>query len=340
VYTLAEGMRLFDLLFAAGGIGDPDFRRDIYLYRADLMRMNGTALQKYVIPIDLKALLQGDSEPNLELQSQDEVVIYAASEFEEDQFVTVRGLVRKPDRYKLLENMTLDDLLVQAGGLKETAFPLYVEVARASLDAKTGDDQLSQILKIPLEQASRVPLQDEDLVFVRRDPDRRPHRVVVLKGEVVFPGQYALKRENERVSELIARAGGLRETASLENCKFYRGQAPVRVDLEGALKGRTEADIILVVGDSIYVPPKNHTVEVKGAVLLPGIVQWKPNAKANYYIDAVGGFEPTADRRRMRIVRGNGFVLPASKRLLPDPVVPPGSTLIVPQKVPPASKKK
>jgi polysaccharide biosynthesis/export protein len=340
-YTLGDGMRLLDLLFNAGGFDDPDYLKTVYLDRADLIRVEERAHEKKIIPINLRALLQGDAEKNLELQSKDKVVIYKAEDFEDKHSVEISGLVRKPASYSLSTGMTLEDLFVQAHGLEEAADSSYVEVARLNL-TNGASGQLAEILKVPMKESSRFKLSNRDIVYVRADPERRSKRTVVIRGEVRYPGEYVLSEKNERLSDLVSRAGGLLETASVESCAFFRRQSTgtvrVAMDIEKALSGGyKEHDIILVHQDSVHVPPKNWVVHVTGAVFRPGFVQWKKGARTGYYVDAVGGLIPGADKKKARIYLPNGFAKKAF-RGWPDPKVPAGSTIKIPE-VPPKARE-
>ena len=140
--------------------------------------------------------------------------------------------------------------------------------------------------------------------------------------------------DDERLSSLIERAGGLLNTAFPEAASFTRaGKGRVSVDLVKALKDRGGPyDIILADGDSIHIPTKDLTVKVTGAVVVPSTVQYKKGAKVGYYIGLVGGLKPTADREKIRVIFPNGFVKNATRKFWFDPPIPPGSTIEVPEK--------
>ena len=101
-----------------------------------------------------------------------------------------------------------------------------------------------------------------------------------------------------------------------------------------ALAGDESDDIILERGDVISIPTSNYTIDIKGAVQIPGLVQYLPGKKARYYADVVGAYSRTADVRRVRIERANGLVMKANRRFWFDRTVPPGATIVVPEKGP------
>jgi protein involved in polysaccharide export with SLBB domain len=339
-YALAKGFDLQDVLFNYGGFTDPDFRAAAHLERGDILRLDKETGEKRIIPFNLLAVLE--ERENQVLESGDEIVLYSADRFRDAHNVTIEGEVRLPGSYTLRQGMTLADLLVQAGGKKEEAYIGQAEVNRRSPDTANSIETAKPIettkpietIFVHLDQAEDFELRSHDTVFVRRIPNMGPPREVVIEGEVTFPGKYLLTEINERLSQLIERAGGLSEQAFLEGVQFTRGlkgeRRSVAMDLEKLLAGRVEHDLILADGDRIHIPTKNWVVEVKGAVQLPQLVQYTPNKKAGYYVSLVGGYQPNADVNAAYIIRANRLILKASRRFRPDPEVPPGSTLMIP----------
>ncbi|HIE05088.1 MAG TPA: hypothetical protein EYP61_10050 [Candidatus Latescibacteria bacterium] len=339
-YPLAKNMTLYDLIFSAGGFEDPDFRRATYLERTDLIRTDERNLKKKIISFNLGKLLDGDQEERkrleergiLYLRSMDEVVIYSFQEFQDERYVTIKGEVRKPGTYKLTEEMTLSDLVTQARGLKETAYLSRAEVYRPVLDVTSGERRIDTLLvELDDEGMKRFRLKDRDVVYVRSVLEEL--KTVRITGEVKFPGEYVIVRDDERLSSLIERAGGLLKTAFPEGAFFSRtGKGRVFVDLVRALRDRGGPyDIVLADGDSIHIPTKDLTVKVEGAVVVPSTVQYREGAKAGYYVELCGGLRPSADRHGIRMILPNGFVRRATRRLWFDPSVPAGSRIYVPE---------
>ena len=104
--------------------------------------------------------------------------------------------------------------------------------------------------------------------------------------------------------------------------------------MEHALGEDPKHDIILQGGDDIHIPPRNLAVNVQGQVTIPGIAQHLAGKSSGYYVDAMGGYLENADVRNSHIIRANGLILKATRRFWFDPEVPPGSTLVVPEKAP------
>ena len=342
-YSLADNRTLYDLIFSAGGFQDPDFKKATYLERADLIKTEMETLNKTIIPFNLGRLLDGDEGERsyledkdiLYLRSGDEIVIYAFSDFEDKEYVTIKGEVRKPGRYELREDMTVSDLITQAKGLKETAFISKAEVCRVVLDRISGERKIETLsVRLEAEDAKQFILRNHDMVFVR--PVWESPRFVTITGEVKFPGEYVITHNDERLSSLIGRAGGLLNTAFGEAASFVRAKndkGRVSIDLVKALKDEDGPyDVILVDGDQIDIPEKDLTVKVTGEVIVPSTVQYKRGANVGYYIDLVGGFKPSADKHKIRMIYPNGYVRKATRRFWFYPAVPAGSRVVVPER--------
>lgn len=327
-YILAQDLTLYDLLFNYGGFDDADYRAQTHLKRGDIIRVDKETGKKTIIPFDLGAVLRRDDD--FPLASEDEVQVYPRTRFTDDLNVTIEGEVRFPGQYGLKQDMNLADLLVLAGGLKESAHTLEAEVSRVNPGAVPPFQ--TEIIK--LEKLEIFFLENRDVVQIRQIPFWGNPRKVTVSGEVKFPGKYVLNSVNEKLSELIERAGGFSPQAFLEGVKFYRkyegNEKRVALDLEKALSGDSQQDLILVDGDRIVIPINDLVVEVRGEVELPQLVQFIPGKKAGYYVSLIGGYTDKANVRSAYILRANGLVLEASRRFWFDPEVPPGSALVVP----------
>lgn len=332
LYQWREGMRVRDLIAEAGGVWEEAFMR-----KADIIRTRPDLI-KEIVSFDLGRALEGDEKENLELQRLDEVVVYSIHELKEKEYVTIKGLVKRPGRYELLEDMTLKDLIVRAGGLKETAYKLRAEISRVDPE-EVGPERPAQIIFVDIGDDyskdanwGNFKLRNFDTVFIRPNPNwHEPWNVTVL-GEVTFPGTYTLQRPDERLSEVIARAGGLKGTAYPEGVIFVRRGSRIAVDLKKALSQRGgEDDIVLCDGDSITVPRRPQVVRVAGEVMFPSSVPYIEGKGVGYYLDKAGGLKETADRSRIRIILPNGRV-ESPRRFWFDPEILPGSRIFVPRK--------
>jgi len=184
-------------------------------------------------------------------------------------------------------------------------------------------------------------LQPHDNVLILRRPDWTMPRTVLLLGEVQFPGRYTLTSRDERVSDLLRRAGGLTPEAYAAGLVFHRAEnriGRVGIDLPRVLKDRSHRDnMLLANGDSLYVPRYSSMVDVRGAVNSPIAVAYEPGKKLDYYIRAAGGGSSKADLARAYVTQPSGKVESVQRRrMAPDgvPVPGAGSVVYVPQEDP------
>ncbi len=346
IYELAPGMQLTDLIDLAGGLKD-----DTYLGRAQIIRLNPLDLSHSLVPV---SLLAGDDPL---LAEYDEIKVFSVAEFRDRRFVTIYGAVHNPGVYEFRDDMTLRDLVIRAGGLRDDAYVLEAEVARIASQAdSTGD--FVEITNVPLDSsyvisaegqaqiAPDVDLARYDNVFIRHRPGWELQRTVTVTGQVQFPGKYALRQKDERLGSVMERVGGLMPEAYADGIRFYRRTAKagmasdslarVNVDLPEVLEDPDfKGNLILEDGDSIHIPEFIPTVRIEGSVLYPVSVMHRPGAGLDYYINSAGGYARNGDKGRARVEYANGSVQTVKKTLLifkTEPKPEPGSRVFVPEK--------
>jgi protein involved in polysaccharide export with SLBB domain len=251
------------------------------------------------------------------------------------------------------------DLVLLAGGLRESAYLKEAEIARLPQDRtgtttaltlrvpldstylferKPGEEYIGAPgLPAPANGAPEVELQPYDNVLIMQQPSWELQRVVTVLGEVNFPGQYALKSRSERIAEIIDRAGGLTGEAYPEGTTFVRKKGDVgrvAVDVAQAIRRRNSPEnLLLMDGDEITIPVRSNVVTVRGAVNAPNVVAYVPGKNLDYYVDQAGGPAREADFGRAFVTQPSGKRETRSSHLfLPDhsPKPLPGSTVIVP----------
>jgi protein involved in polysaccharide export with SLBB domain len=186
-----------------------------------------------------------------------------------------------------------------------------------------------------------VKLSPFDNVLIFRQPDFELQRIVTIRGEVRFPGSFALRSRNERLSDLITHAGGLTSRAYPEGVQFVRmvdSIGRVNVDLPSALRNPESRDnIFLQPGDSVVVPEFQPSVKVVGAVNSPGSVLWLPGKDLGYYIGAAGGLTENGNRDRASVRQANGEIKTHRGGFLffggSDPKPTAGATVMVPTNI-------
>jgi protein involved in polysaccharide export with SLBB domain len=151
---------------------------------------------------------------------------------------------------------------------------------------------------------------------------------VVITGEVRFPGRYTILYKEERIADVLRRAGGLTPQAYADGIQFFRAEGEagrIGIDLPAALRNARHRDnLVLVVGDSINIPQFIPTVRVEGAVNSPSSVTYIRGRGTDYYVTAAGGYTRDADKKRTYVQQPNGLIRNRGN----DPE--PGATVVVP----------
>jgi len=340
-YEFRAGETVSGLVARAGGLWS-----DTMLDRAVIDRIDPDGVYRST-DVHLGAALRGEAD-DVVLRERDALRIFSIWDLRDRYEVSVNGAVREPGAFDYREGMTLHELILKAGGLTDAADILHAEVSRLSEDALTNRDlsvepaKTVEVIHVELGEdwlsnGHRFELQPRDRVAIRNMPWWQLQRTVTVRGEVGYPGQYALERPDERLSSLIARVGGLKPTAFAPGARIVRGKdgvGNVALDLEEALaKPGSDQDAILVAGDEILVPPTPYTVKVTGAVGFSTSIVWESGASLGDYVARVGGYADSADRWKTYVVYPNGMSKQI-RRFWFDPSVMPGSVIVVPAEVP------
>ena len=241
-YAIDEQTRtLKQLIERADGL-----REDAFMSRAVLYREKPDWTME-ALSIDLEGLMAGRVK-DIALRANDMLLIASVSDMQEDYTVTVFGSVSRPDTYPYAENMTVEDLLVAAGGLLESASTANVTVTRRMKDSKSMaiSEQLFETFTINLNDDLKVDgegfvLQPFDQVFVRRSPVYITQSSVRIDGEVAFAGNYPLSHRNMRISEVVAAAGGANPGAFIEGAYLLRRMTSEEQQQARALRDMIES---------------------------------------------------------------------------------------------------
>lgn len=202
---------------------------DAFTTRAIMHRMKEDRTLE-VLAVDLAGILEGRVS-DVVLQNEDVLFVPSQREIIENQSITIIGEVQDPGIYKYAENETLEDFILQAGGLTESASTAKIDIARRIIDpsATQTSDTIAYIYSFDLKDGfvigegnSAFHLEPYDCVYVRRSPGYTERRNVSVVGEVLFEGSYALSKKSERISEVIKRAGGLTKTAYSPGARLIR----------------------------------------------------------------------------------------------------------------------
>ena len=300
--------------------------------------------------------------PALGLMDGDSVVVDSIPPLSETYYVAIAGRVNKPGRFPWRPGMTLRDLVQLARGPAIGAYLKEAEIARLPQDRSGG--QLATTVRVPLDStylfertadgrfvgppglpvpasgAAEVQLEPYDNVLIMQEPQFDLQRAVVVSGQVRYPGTYSLRSKDERLADVIKRAGGLTPQAYPEGIRFVRSAenvGRVNIELTRALSDeKSTHNVILQPEDSIFIPEYEPTVKVLGAVNAPGSLLWRRGADLDYYISAAGGLAANADGGRTSVRYANGDARTRRKWLFVsnNPTPGPGSEVFVPFKPP------
>jgi protein involved in polysaccharide export with SLBB domain len=350
-----------DLISIAQGITG-----DAYVHRALLYRQQDD-LKQTMQSFDLDALMSSRI-PDIPLQKNDRLHIPSIFSIEDSLTVYVGGEVRAPGNYPYAENMHLEDVILRAGGLRESASTAQIDVFRRFKDpaSTTSSSQTGQALRFSLRDGEIISsdttfvLHPFDQVVIRRSPGYEAQQNISVRGEVLFDGQYAKIKKDERLSSFIQRAGGLTEYAYAKGARLSRqlneaerrrtrdallarataeadstyienmdfSTQYVGIDLEKALKKPgSDDDIILRQGDEIFVPQYEGTVKISGGVLYPNTVTYKKRMSLESYVRQAGGYSRLAMKNKPFVIYMNGNV--ATGRWAK---IEPGCEIIVPER--------
>ncbi len=343
---------------------------EAFTNRAIIHRMKSDRTLE-VIAVDVKGIMDG-SVADVPLKKNDVLFIPTKSEMQTKRTITIHGEVNYPGMYVYADHETLEDFILQAGGLKDKASIIKVDVARRILNPKaiTNDSVIAKTYTFALKEGFVIDgtpgfeLQPFDEVYVRKSPGYSHQQNIQVEGNVMFAGTYTLSSKNERLSDIIKKAGGVTDLAYVPGARLERRITPderlrmqtvikmaqmqsgkkdsldmkkldlgdtyyVGIELDKALKEPGgDADLVLREFDRIIVPEYNGTVKISGDVMYPNTVAYEKGRKAGWYINQAGGWGNRAKKSHTYIVYMNGTVAKVGH----NAKVRPGSEIIVPSK--------
>ena len=366
VYQLNESCNsVKELIAKADGVTG-----DALLKRA-LLHREREDLTHQTIQIDLEKLLNGDA-PDIVLQRNDILYIPSIHSLKEQGTIEIFGAVAHPGALPYAENSTLEDIIIQAGGLLPSASTARIDISRPIIDSRST--KASELLceqfpfsineDFTIDSLNSFTLKPYDRIYIRNSPSYHPPQSVTIEGEVLYSGEYPITKRSERLSDLVAKAGGVTAFAYTKGARLVRKMsdeehsrkqsalllaarsakdsidvqsltAPdhfnIGIDLERALTNPgSNADLVLKTGDSLVIPQYDNTVHISGCVMSPNSVSYTDHKRVKYYIEQAGGFAQDARKKHCYIVYMNGQI--RRGRLNNNKIVEPGCQIIVPTK--------
>ncbi|MCF0074503.1 SLBB domain-containing protein [Dyadobacter sp. CY261] len=340
IYPLDERTKsVKDLITIAQGIGPRAF-----LNRALLERASGDT-QTGLVAIDLRKLLNGEI-PDIQLLAGDILTIKSVEDLREFTYLSVGGSVINPGAYYYYKDITIADVIFQAGGYTEGGVPYRIEVSRRVKNDTIGlpDNQNVRIFTLNVsdnlvlnEEDQKFKLLPYDIILIRKSPRYEQQKTVTVVGEVLYPGTYTIRNNFERISDLFPKVGGMRKEAYIDGARFYRNRELVALDLKAILdKPAIPANLLLADGDTLVVPKKSEMIRIQGGIYNPSLVNFDKNFSFKEYISQAGGFTERARKSRTYVSYPNGRTHRTTKFLFfkSYPKVEPGSVITIPIKEP------
>jgi len=349
-YDFSKTLKLNDAIFLAGG-SEKHATDFAYIKRKDPNNVD----RLIYLRADLDSALEFPaSNDNVEILPGDEIVVYSQKDFVDEKTIYIDGAVRNPGSYKYDPSLSIKDLITMSGGLKFSASRKRVDIYRLEFE----DEQKTKTLaaNLILDQ-NDSPINGEfglkafDRIIVREAPEFETMKTVTLTGEVKYPGDYALVRDNESIASVIKRAGGPTDEAFLSGGVVMRSDdntGYISVDLNEAYRNNgSRHNIVLKANDRITIPKKKDLVSIVGETKASEMyldfvasqgqvnVPFVDGKDAKYYIDEyAGGINDNGDKDEITVSYPNG-VVKRTKRFLfwrKYPVVYKGSIVRVGRK--------
>jgi protein involved in polysaccharide export with SLBB domain len=225
-YELQNGLTLLQLIQNAAGL-----KEDAFTERGTITRLKPDNSTE-IISFNVKDVLNKAS--NISLQREDVINISSIFDLRDKYQISINGSVRKPGTFAFAENMKVEDLILKAGGFAEGASPLRVEVARRinNADPLSGSSKVAEVFSVNIDSQLKLAginfvLKPFDIVSVYSLPGYEKQKTVKVEGEVLYPGSYTIQTKNEKISDLVKRAGGFTASADVQGGSLKRNNTAI-----------------------------------------------------------------------------------------------------------------
>ena len=270
-YELKEDIKIKDVLMKAG-IMLSAVKERIYVKRVQ----PDFSIKYLNLNVD-SILYHPESDANIFLTALDDIEVKFKSDYVDEYNILLNGAVRKPGKYRHSDSLSLADLIYLGNGIKNEAKNSYVEISRL-IPKKDGTTE-TEIFQFPINnnlnirEADNFLLKPYDQVFVRLSKGFELPKNIIINGEIMYPGIYTLEKRDEKVSDILLRAGGLTKVAFLEGAQLFRkGDGYVILNLSDLEKNNNSRfNYLLKDGDSINIPVIKDLVSIAGRINHPEV---------------------------------------------------------------------
>lgn len=362
-FELTPELSLSKLIANAQGV-----REDFYSNRGLIIRLQHDLSPK-TISFNVDEILNGTND--IILQREDQVIIEDISGMREERTVQIFGQIQRPGVFEYTDDLSLKELILKAGGFTEAASQSSIELARRNNyeEAAQVTDEIVKLFQFEIDRELKLDPEDEkfalkpfDYIYIRKAPAYYEQRTVNISGEVLYPGTYSISSKNERVSDLIVRAGGLTSTAFVKGARMERVNQQAAISREAMKysskdslltkaeqylendklelrleeilsKPGTIYDYVLRDGDMITVPEVLQEVRISGEVANPIGLAYEKGKSMKYYINRSGGFSQKAMKSKVFVIYSDGTTQITRNFLWKKyPTLEPGCQIIIPEK--------
>ncbi len=316
-------------------------RENAFLNRATISRRKEN-YDPEMISFDLGKVLRGEL-ADIALHREDSLTVYSLDSLRENQRVSIYGEVNKPGIFEFRAGMKVADLILLAKGFKEAASYAKIELSRRVITHGNDDAPKDKIQVKTFDidgslninnEASQFELKPFDIISIRRSPNYEVQRGVTIEGLVNFPGRYAIPKDDQKISDLIFEAGGLKPEGYLDGAILYRDSTVVGVKLSEILRNpNSKNNLLLMENDRLVIPRILETVKLSGGVQNPIAIAYVDGYSLQDYLDGAGGFTDYADKKNVYVKAPNGISTKRRRFLFfrINPKVVPGSEIVVPE---------
>jgi protein involved in polysaccharide export with SLBB domain len=316
-------------------------RENAFLNRATISRRKEN-YDPEMISFDLGKVLRGEL-ADIALHREDSLTVYSLDSLRENQRVSIFGEVNKPGIFEFRAGMKVADLILMAKGFKEAASFAKIELARRVITHGNDNGNNEKIIVKTFDidgslnignEVSQYELKPFDIISIRRSPNYEVQRGVSIEGMVNYPGRYAIPKDDQKISDLIFEAGGLKPEGYLDGAILYRDSTVVGVKLSEILKNpSSKNNLLLMENDRLVIPRVLETVKLSGGVQNPIAIAYVDGNSLQDYLDGAGGYTEYADKKNVYVKAPNGISTKRRRFMFfrINPKVVPGSEIIVPE---------
>ena len=366
-FELLENMTLKELIEKAEGVTP-----EAFLSRGLLIRTFDDSYREN-IAFSISDILNGTT--SIILKARDEIRIFNKQDLREKRTFSIAGAVNNYGTFDFVDKLQIEDVIAMSGGLKEGADAQVINVSRRLKDGsfKTLSKSFTISSKRNLELNDGEPFYIEpfDIINVRYLKGYISQKNVFIKGEVKYQGSYVITNKNERISDLVKRAGGLTPFAylkgatlirkkvdesaknqqelleninekdsissNIKNIERERNGFKIGIDLKMILSKNgegTDIDLFIEEGDELIIPSEKQTVEVRGEVLSPSLIHFKEGKSLKSYVNGSGGFSQNAKKSKIFVIYSNGDIKTVRSFFFFNsyPKLEPGAIIFIPSK--------